>query len=390
LGANVLVRGAGVIGNQAILGGTNGLTNQGTITADRPGLTLNIQSDTFTNQGAVRAINGGTLNFGTPMTQTAGTLEVAAGTITSSSALQIQGGLVTGFGNINAAISNNAMLRPGLGGSGLSVSGNVSLLSASNLVFQLGGLTQGSQYGFLNVSGSVSLGGNLAVSLVNGFLASNSNNFTVLSSTAPLAGSFANVASGSRLSTTNNSGTFLVTYSGSSVVLSDYLSNSGRPAAVPAGEGLAAGDAVTSPAVAEADSPLPPRTIATGRVAAQNLDAPVVLREEGSRSVAVDRRAGGMNGRTPGATINLESSDHLLSLLDGAEPTGRGGRVTVRATRANRGLPAQTQAAADRRTETLAGTRRREMSAARESELRMPETGRGEILPARTGGPAQN
>ena len=103
------------------------------------------------------------------------------------------------MGNINAAISNNAMLRPGLGGSGLAVAGNVSLLSASNLVFQLGGLAQGSQYGFLNVNGSVALGGNLVVSFVNAFVAANNNSFTVLSSTAPLTGAFANVASGGRL-----------------------------------------------------------------------------------------------------------------------------------------------------------------------------------------------
>ena len=119
------------------------------------------------------------------------------------------GGLVDARGTINAAIMNNAMLRPALGGSGLNVTGNISLLSSSQLTFQLGGLTQGTQYGFLNVTGSVGLGGNLVASFVNSFQASNSDSFTVLSSTAALTGRFANVASGDFLAVSDGSGAFL-------------------------------------------------------------------------------------------------------------------------------------------------------------------------------------
>ena len=181
-----------------------------------------MRPNTFTNQGTARANSGATLNFTTAFTQTAGSLEVAGGTIGSGSALQIQGGLVNGFGNINAALTNNAMLRPDLGAGGLHVTGNVSLLGSSNLVFQLGGLAQGTQYGFLNVTGNVSLGGNLVVSFVNSFVAQNNNSFTVLSSTGPLSGTFANVTSGGRLTESGTGGSFLVNYSGNTIIFSDF------------------------------------------------------------------------------------------------------------------------------------------------------------------------
>ena len=133
-----------------------------------------------------------------------------------------QGGLLTGVGTINAAIMNNAMLRPALAPGGLNVNGNVTFLSASQLIFNLGGLTQGCRYGFLNVNGNVSLGGQLVVSFVNSFVAAQGDSFTVLTSTSPLSGMFANVASGARLAASDNSGTFLVTYSGNNLVLSDF------------------------------------------------------------------------------------------------------------------------------------------------------------------------
>lgn len=49
------------------------------------------------------------------------------------------------------------------------MNGAVTLLSSSKLTFQLGGLTQGSQYGFLNVNGTAALAGQLVISFVNSF-----------------------------------------------------------------------------------------------------------------------------------------------------------------------------------------------------------------------------
>ena len=203
----------------------------------------------FTNSGTIRALTNGVLRFdgnvtssGTVdvgsntltatgnYTQTAGTFHLAGGTVQSNNALNFQGGLIDAFGSINAAIMNNAMLRPGLGGSGLAVTGNISLLSSSQLIFQIGGLVQGSEYGFIGVNGTVSLGGQLVLSFVNGFQASGSDSFTLMS-TNGLSGSFTNIASGGRLTTTDGSGSFLVDYSGNQLVISAF---------VPAGMAIAA------------------------------------------------------------------------------------------------------------------------------------------------------
>ncbi|MGH7937057.1 MAG: hypothetical protein ACREFG_00990, partial [Chthoniobacterales bacterium] len=182
LDSSTTIRGMGSIRSDLQFSGVGTIINQGTIVADLSGQTLTINPDSFTNEGSVRAINGGKVNFTTAYTQTAGSLEVAASTISSNTALQINGGSLSGYGQINAAIMNNAMLRPELGGSGLNVTGAVTLLSSSTLSLQIGGLTQGSQYSFLNVNGATQLGGTLVVSFVNSFEANPGNNFTVLSS----------------------------------------------------------------------------------------------------------------------------------------------------------------------------------------------------------------
>ena len=146
---------------------TSGLENQGLMRASNGGiLQLNGNGGgAFTNSGTISAITGGVLRFNGTVnssgtvdvgantltatgnyTQSGGTFLLAGGSVQSNNPLSFQGGLLDARGTINAAIMNNAMLRPALGGSGLAVTGNVSLLSSSQLIFQLGGLAQGSQY----------------------------------------------------------------------------------------------------------------------------------------------------------------------------------------------------------------------------------------------------
>ena len=198
---------------------------------------------TFTNSGTIKA-SGGTLQFSGTVTssgtvdvgadslsvtgsyaQTAGTFRLSGGNVTSSTTLNFMGGLIDAQGTISASLTNSANLQPALGGGGLAVTGNVSLLSASQLTFQLGGLTQGSQYGFLNVNGTVALGGQLVLSFANGFEHSVTGNdtFTVLASSFNFSGVFSNIASGDRLDTADGFGSFVVTYSGNTLILSGFL-----------------------------------------------------------------------------------------------------------------------------------------------------------------------
>ena len=227
--------------------GSGGLTNQGLMQASNGGiLQLNGNGGgVFNSSGTIAAITGGVLRFngtvnssgivdvgnntltatGTYTQTGAGSVfRLAGGSVQSNNALVFNSGLIDARGTINAAIQNNAMLRPALGGSGLAVTGNISLLSSSQLIFQIGGLTQGSQYGFIGVNGTVSLGGQLVLSFVNGFMASASDSFTLMS-TNGLSGAFTNIASGERLTTSDGSGSFLVNYNGSSLVLSNFMSS---------------------------------------------------------------------------------------------------------------------------------------------------------------------
>ncbi len=202
---------------------------------------------------------------------------------------------------------------------------NRLLLGASNLVFKLGGLIQGTQYGFLNVTGNVSLGGNLVVSFVNSFVAQNNDSFTVLSSTAPLSGTFANVASGGRLTEGGTGGSFLVNYSGSTIIFSDFQGG-----------------------------PVPPLPASTNSGGAVQIDRPVAVNRAGpqSRTLAMEvnpdspasargtalmaRRAQGSSPpqRVRAQGIAMQDSDQLLELLDGEQATTVRGKVTVKTGRA--------------------------------------------------------
>ncbi len=227
---------------------TDGLVNQGTMQAINGGnlLLSGNGGGTFTNSGTIKA-SGGTLQFdgavtssGTvdvgadtllvtgSYTQSAGTFRLAGGSVTSTPVMNFEGGLVDAWGTINAAITNSANLQPALGGTGLTVNGRLALLASSQLTFQLGGLTQGSEYGRLNVNGTLALGGQLVLTFANGFenSVSNTDNFAVLNSfSVGLGGRFTNVAPGDRLDTSDGFGSFQVDYDATRVVLSNFIPN---------------------------------------------------------------------------------------------------------------------------------------------------------------------
>ena len=438
IGANQTIQGSGnlgigqttftnngtIIANQSTAliiqpgGGSADFTNNGTLRANNA--ILQLTGGTFNSSGTIAAINGGTLRFNATVnssgtvnvgsaaltatgnyTQTAGNFLLAGGSVQSTNALNFQGGLIDAWGSINAAIMNNATLRPALGGSGLNVTGNISLLSSSQLTFQLSGLTQGTQYGFLNVNGMVGLGGNLAVALLGSFEPSNSDVFTVLSSTAALTGAFANVASGDGLLVSDSSGVFTVTYSGSDVVLSNFMpvvsadglnfagknsaaGNGGNAGAlrltassVTFGSGtgqihaanFSGGNAVPNSSFLggdggnfaltatkgnitigtdiEASSGFSGRDVIAGKGGSVSLNAnsgvvTISDRVQVSHDDASRRSASGgtialKSGMTSGVAINVTNSGQLLSLLDAAAP-GPGGKIVIQATAAKTGV----------------------------------------------------
>ena len=240
LGAGTLVRGRGIVGQAAFVGGTSTLINQGTIRADISGQTLTLSPTTFSNAGVVGAENGGILVANAGYRQSVGATRVAGGTINTGSPgarqpIHIDGGRLEGRGIINANITIAGTIAPELSAaSGLAINGDLNLANSTVLSFDIGGTTQGVAYDFLNHTGTnpVSLQGALAVQFTSTFqdCAFPSDTFVLLASTQDLQGTFANVAPGARLATTDGFGSFIVHYGptsrfgAKSIVLSDYAS----------------------------------------------------------------------------------------------------------------------------------------------------------------------
>jgi hypothetical protein len=81
-------------------------------------------------------------------------------------------GTLAGSGNLTGNATVNGTLLPGGSGSVglLSFSSDVNLGANATTSLQLGGNLRGTQYSALNVGGNLSLGGTLAVSLLNNFI----------------------------------------------------------------------------------------------------------------------------------------------------------------------------------------------------------------------------
>jgi hypothetical protein len=116
--------------------------------------------------------------------QTAGTTVVNQGATIRGNVLNFQGGTLGGAGTINAAVNNSSgLVSPGMspGILTLGASNAYTQSVAGMLSIELGGLTPGTQYDQLAVTGPASLDGELNVSLVNGFVPNPGDRFTILS-----------------------------------------------------------------------------------------------------------------------------------------------------------------------------------------------------------------
>ena len=143
LGANVVLRGQGNIGQPLISGGTHNLINQGSIIGDGGVLSIvrGAGSGNFTNDGLLRATTTGTVNLAMPITGT-GTLQVdPTGTLNLANGGNTQGKLVMGaagsllnlgtgnltitndYTNTAAGTGNSFNRRAGINGAGLVVAG---------------------------------------------------------------------------------------------------------------------------------------------------------------------------------------------------------------------------------------------------------------------------
>lgn len=227
--------GGNVRGAAAVLGA--GVTNSGMYEVPANNYTV-FTGSTFTNDGTMTVnTSNATFRFD------AGTSIGGSGSINLSSAfMNINGQSVTngsnhtikGTGAIamnGGSMTNNGTIAPGLSAGTLFYSGTLNMGSTSNLSFEIGGLTAGTQYDTLEKKDVApqTLGGNLRLRLINGFVPSSSDMFHILTTRDVLQGAFANVANGGRLNTEDGGGSFKVTWSvvndpilSRDVILSDF------------------------------------------------------------------------------------------------------------------------------------------------------------------------
>ena len=155
-------------------------TNQNTVTLfDSNQAVLGSLTDlgTSTQNGTLASANGFVLNFGRNITgrgqiQSNNTLADAAiinGDVNGDSAINFLEftGYVKGVGTFNN-VAFSGTFSPGLSPI-LSTVGTVTLMPSNVLDMELGGLTRGSQYDAIDITGLLTLDGTLKVSLINTF-----------------------------------------------------------------------------------------------------------------------------------------------------------------------------------------------------------------------------
>lgn len=169
------------------------------------------------------------LNSGEMVVGANGTLQLVNGKITANGVEIETDGKLTGSGTIAGNLTNSGTLALHDPAGVLTVTGDVVLTESSTLQVGLGGLTSGT-FSFIDATGTVTLGGSLALSFLNQFDDSltNTDAFTLINSPSPIAGAFTNVPSAGRLISTDTRGEFTVLYSANLLQLVSFI----RPAPV--------------------------------------------------------------------------------------------------------------------------------------------------------------
>ena len=112
ISAGVLIHGASAtIGNQAFVNGTaTPIINNGTISADVSGGTINLESSAFTNTGILSSANGGALELDTSIDNTGGNINVGAASTVLVNGVSITGGTINGPASLTFVDSNSNVL----------------------------------------------------------------------------------------------------------------------------------------------------------------------------------------------------------------------------------------------------------------------------------------
>ena len=154
-------------------------------------------------------------------TQTIGETVLVGGAIIDASVFNLNSGELKGNGTIASSVVTGGTntIAPGFSPGALTIEGNLTLSAGSTLEMEIGGLTQGTLYDYLDVNGALTLAGLLNLSFLNDFQNSLSMGslFTLATSDAAVLGSFSNVANGGFLTDMASLHTFSVHYGAGSL-----------------------------------------------------------------------------------------------------------------------------------------------------------------------------
>jgi len=203
IGPNITVHGT----QGGTVGLSGNLVNQGTISSETNPFGITVSGTTVSNQGTIQALNGGDILLVGPFTNTglinvgaagsqvrmlagtyvqnSGETRIAGGTLIAPT-VSLQNGMFTGFGTVTGALINNAAITIGGTNSAgnLQVSNGYTQTAAGVLNIEIGGVTAGTLFDRLQITGAANLAGTLNVSLINGFTPISGQNFAIVTFTS--------------------------------------------------------------------------------------------------------------------------------------------------------------------------------------------------------------
>jgi hypothetical protein len=141
-------------------------------------------------------------------------LEIS-GSISGSDVHVQNGGTLAGTGTTNGVTAESgSIIAPGITGAGLLSTGDFDLNSGAHLAIEIGGTTAGTQYDRVQVTGGLTLTGDLQGSLINGYAPALGTLFFLIINDGgdPISGTFNGLAQGGTLSFGGR--TFQVSYTG--------------------------------------------------------------------------------------------------------------------------------------------------------------------------------
>ncbi len=169
-----------MIGGSSCCVSPDNFSNSGTLVVAAGTGTATTNFLAFSNSGTVK-VTGGTLTIGAlPYKQTAGSTQLAGGSISAAQQMNIAAGTLSGFGAITGSVLNGGTVAPSTTGGVLAISGAYQQTSSGTLSAVITGTTPGTKFGQLSVGGTATLAGTLKVSTGNGFVPSHAEAFSVL------------------------------------------------------------------------------------------------------------------------------------------------------------------------------------------------------------------